>query len=154
MTQQNERVYYLLSQEGENVYSDHALKMSKYRFIDPDHMNNFFEVIKVNFNAYKIVKIYKNEGLSGKFNVDDIIYFDEGMISFCTKNHDNKIDQCECFPTALIEKEKVTLFSEEIEETIDKLINLILNNKDKNDDKCINNKYDDIFDALQFFHND
>jgi len=115
-------------------------------------VTNIFEVIQVENNVYKIIKIYKNEGVGGKFKPDDIIYLKKGMISFCTKNNNNQIDQIECCPTVVIEKEKITFFNETIDTKIDKLINLI----DKlENDQCgflIDKKYSNIKNSIKLFH--
>lgn len=111
----SQEIYYLLSQNNTQEISNFEEIMSKYEYVDPNHMDNFFEVIQINATVlafeYKIIKIYKNLG-TGKFKPNDIIYFSGGMLSFYTKNPDGKIDQGECFPTVLIKKEKITLFDE------------------------------------------
>ena len=56
MNIQTQQIYYLLSQEKSN----HEEIMSNYKFVDPSHMDNLFEVIQIDNLTYKIIKIYKN----------------------------------------------------------------------------------------------
>ena len=109
----NQQIYYLISEDDKTENSNYSDIMSQYEFVCLSHINNFFEVIHIKDNIYNIVKIHKNEGLDGKFKINDIIYFDDGMVQFYTKDINNNIDQIECFTTVLIEKEKITLFDEE-----------------------------------------
>lgn len=132
---ETQQIYYLFSQDNENLHSE-------LTFIDPSHMDNFFEVIKIDNNSYKITEIHKNKGLPGIFKIGDTIYFNGGMISFHTKNIYGKIDQIECYPTIIIEKNKITLFDEIIDTKINELIDLISEFENKNQ------KYIDIKNAL------
>ena len=109
---QNQQIYYLISEEDLTENPNYTKIMFKYEFVCLSHINNFFEVIHLKNNMYNIIKIHKNEGLDGKFKINDIIYFDGGVVKFYTKDTNDKINQIECFPTVLIEKEKITLFDE------------------------------------------
>ena len=74
--------------------------MFKYKFIDPSHMDNLFEVIQVDNIAYKIIKIYINNSLHDKFKINDIIYFNgEVWFHFIQKRMKKKIDKIGCFDT-------------------------------------------------------
>jgi hypothetical protein len=153
MNIQTQQIYYLLSQENKQEKSNHKQIMSKYKFVDPSHMDNLFKVIQVDNNAYKIIKIYKNNSLHDEFKINDIIYFDGGMVSFYTKDNDEKMNKIECFTTVLIKKEKITLFDKLIDTKIDELIDLIGELETKYNDCVIDPKYNDIKIALNFFHN-
>jgi hypothetical protein len=48
-----QQTYYLISQK-----ENQEEIMSQYEFIDPEHVNNIFEVIYVNNNVYKIIKTF------------------------------------------------------------------------------------------------
>jgi hypothetical protein len=152
MNIQTQQIYYLLSQNG-HENSNHGEIMSNYKFVDPSHMDNLFEVIQIDNLTYKIIKIYKNNNLHDKFIVNDIIYFGEGMISFYTKNNEGEIDKCECFTTVLIEKEKITLFNELIDTKIDELLDLITELDTKYNGCVIDPKYHDIKNTLNLFSN-
>ena len=153
MNIQTQQIYYLLSQENKQEKSNHKQIMSKYKFVDPSHMDNLFKVIQVDNNAYKIIKIYKNNSLHDEFKINDIIYFDGGMVSFYTKDNDEKMNKIECFTTVLIKKEKITLFDKLIDTKINELIDLIGELETKYNDCVIDPKYNDIKIALNFFHN-
>jgi hypothetical protein len=155
MNIQTQQIYYLLSQENTQENSNHEEIMSNYKFVDPSHMDNLFEVIQIDNLTYKIIKIYKNNNLHDKFIVNDIIYFGEGMISFYTKNNEGEIDKCECFTTVLIEKEKITLFNELIDTKIDELDNLITGLDTQYNGCAIDPKYHDIKKCIElnFFSN-
>ena len=58
--------------------------------------------------SFEITRIIKNEGLGDKFNVGDVIYLFSGMVSFHTQN----CEKCECYPTVIIEQNKITLFED------------------------------------------
>ena len=153
MNIQTQQIYYLLSQENKQEKSNHKQIMSKYKFVDTSHMDNLFKVIQVDNNAYKIIKIYKNNSLHDEFKINDIIYFDGGMVSFYTKDNDEKMNKIECFTTELIKKEKITLFDKLIDTKINELIDLIGELETKYNDCVIDPKYNDIKIALNFFHN-
>ena len=146
----NYQIYYLLSEEKYMENPNYEKIMSKYKWVDPDHMDNLFEVIKVDTNVYKIIKIYKNKGCDGKFKIDDMIYFSSGMISFYIKNEVDEIKEIEVYPTVLIKKEELTLYNEKIDTKIDELIDLLTIFNSKN---IINVKYQDILNSLNFFQN-
>ena len=107
--------HYLLSQSNSSIE-----ELSRLEYFDPSHMDNFFEIEKITDLEYKIVNIYKNEG-TGKFHVNDIIYFGTGsMIEFYTKN-----DEIECCPTFIYEKNKIKMYNKKIEDKIIELVELI-----------------------------
>ena len=66
----NTQIYYLFSQDSNNY--DFQETMKKYDNIDPDHMDNVFKVTHIQDNIYKIIHIYKNNGVNGKFKINDI----------------------------------------------------------------------------------
>jgi hypothetical protein len=143
---ETQQIYYLFSSDNENEEL-----IDNYELIDPSHMNNFFELIKVNDNVYNIIKIYKNNGCNGKFKIGDVIYFEGGMVSFCTKNIDGKIDEIECLKTIVKEKEKITLYNEILDKKIDKIIDIII--EFENEYNNIDKKYINIKNALNFIKN-
>ena len=75
------------------------------------------------------------------------------MVSFYTKDNDEKMNKIECFTTVLIKKEKIKLFDKLIDTKIDELIDLIGELETKYNDCVIDPKYNDIKIALNFFHN-
>jgi len=140
-------IYYLLSQENSQELANHEQIMSTYKFVDPLHMDNIFEVIQLDTLVYKIIHVHKNKHKN--FKIGDVIYLSGGMLSFYTKTIDGHIDEGDCFTTVVIEKEKITFFHELIDTKIDELIDLINNIGISIKDT----KYNDIKDALNFFHN-
>ena len=78
-------------------------------------IDNLFEVIKKENNVYIIIHIHKHQKNFGKFNVGNILYFDNGMISFHTKKINSEIDEVSIFPTKIIKKEKILLHNLEVD---------------------------------------
>ena len=145
MENKSEQIYYLISEENGDVET-----MEEYKWLDLVHVNNLFEVVSLETKMFKIIKIHKNENINDKFNPDDIIYLDGGMISFYTKNSYDKIDKVNCLPTVLIEKEKIKFYNEKIDKKIDELIGIINEFENNNKGLSIDKKYENIKNTLNF----
>ena len=127
--EQSTKIYYLVSE-----YFGNECVFENTTCIDPTHVANLFEVVKTSDVSYKIIKIIKNKD---DYEVNDIIYVDVGMLAFYTKYENGKINKSTINSTTILEKNKITLFCEEIDDTVDKLIDLI---------QCISTQYNDKLD--------
>ena len=145
MENKSEQIYYLISEENGDEET-----MEEYKWLDLDHIDNLFEVVSLDTKIFKIIKIHKNENIHDKFNPDDIIYLDGGMISFCTKNSYGKIDRVEYSSTVLIEKEKIKFYNEKIDKKIDELIGIINEFENNNKGLSVDKKYENIKNTLNF----
>ena len=80
--------------------------------LDINDVENVFEITQEE-SGFKIYRIHKIMKTQGRFAVGDIIYFEGGMIEFCTKKPNGEIDQICCYPTRVFEKEKIILCTSE-----------------------------------------
>jgi hypothetical protein len=122
----NTPIYYLISQDfysceimdvlnKNDVLSCIKEKNTEAIKIDMTDIDNLFEVIKKENNIYTIIYIHKHQKNFGKFKVGNIIYFDNGMISFYTKKNNGEIDEVSIFPTKIIKKEEILLHNSEVD---------------------------------------
>lgn len=115
------QIYYLVSE----YFGNECICENTTR-IDPGHIANLFEVIKWSDTSYKIIAIIKNNCYSkSDYEINDILHVDLGMLQFYTKYENGKINKSTINPTTILEKNKITLFSEEIDDMVDKCIDLI-----------------------------
>lgn len=135
----NKPVYYLISQEfyGSELHDvinkgEIQEKNTTVVKIDIEDVDNLFEITKEKEEeeekyVYKIIRIIKQKylGSNNEFKIDDLIYLDFGMVSFHTKTLDGKIDKISVFPTEIIKKEKILLFSSIVEIKMKALLDLI-----------------------------
>jgi hypothetical protein len=142
-TEQNPQQEYYLFSKKDYYYSDGNNANDFYReieyntpiedeiqnnnyFVDVIKIKNIFKVISCDIeanNTYQIIAIHKQQ--DEIFQVDDIIYFDGGMLAFYTMNNDGKINKTEIAISCVIEANKITLFDSVIEEKLNDVSQLI-----------------------------
>lgn len=142
-TEKNPQQEYYLFSKKDNYYSDGNNANDFYReikyntpiedeiqnnnyFVDVIKMKNIFKVISCDIeanNTYQIIAIHKQK--DEIFQVDDIIYFDGGMLAFYTMNNDGKINKTEISISCVIEANKITLFDSVIEKKLNDVSQLI-----------------------------
>ena len=80
------------------------------------------------------------------FSINDVIYFEGGMISFSTKS-EFEGKYC-CYPTAFIKKEKGKLYSNDIDNKLDKIIMEIMKFTQNYNNHEIDNKYKNFLECI------